>query len=39
MEEMLLQRKQIAGKKTNMRDKQGIAKNWTGQLYQIKITI
>jgi hypothetical protein len=26
MEEMFLQRKQIAEKKTNMRDKQGIAK-------------
>ncbi len=26
MEEMLLQRKQIAEKKTNMRDKEGIAK-------------
>jgi len=30
MEEMLLQRKQIAEKKTNMRDKQGIANNRTG---------
>jgi hypothetical protein len=36
MKEMFLQRKQIAKKKTNMRDKQGIAKNWTGQFYQIK---
>jgi hypothetical protein len=30
MEEMFLQRKQIAEKKTNMRDKQGSAKNRTG---------
>jgi hypothetical protein len=30
MEEMFLQRKQIAEKKSKMRDKQGIAKNRTG---------
>jgi hypothetical protein len=30
MEEMFLQRKQIAEKKTNMREKEGIAKNRTG---------
>jgi hypothetical protein len=36
MEEMLLQRKQIAEKKKQKGDKQGIAKNWTGLLYKIK---